>query len=101
MSYVPWPGRHYFGVKCLGDSKNWLCGTSRLGSMQCPHVSWEGCFERSNKEGWKGNVLYTSSHAWEHTPKSCINKESQGSMGHITNLLSGYGQIQDLKTTNS
>jgi hypothetical protein len=34
-------------------------------------------------------------------PRVCINKESQGGMGHIKNLLSRYGQSQDFKTTNS
>jgi hypothetical protein len=43
--------------------------------------------KRSKEEGWKDNVLHTSSHALEHTPNSRINKASQGNMAHITKFL--------------
>ena len=87
--------------RCMGDSWKWLCGTSKSDDTQCLHTSSEGCLERSKREGWKYNVLHTSRHAWEHTPKGWINKESQGRMWHITNLLLRYGKNKHFKTTNS
>jgi len=72
----------FSGSKCMRDSRKWPCGTRRSDNIQCTHTSWEGCFERSKEEGWKDDVLHTSSHAWENTPKSCISKANQGSTGH-------------------
>jgi hypothetical protein len=51
------------GSICMGDSRKWLCGTKKSCSVQFPHTNSKGCLERLNEEGWKGNILYTSSHA--------------------------------------